>query len=165
VFLINMEELILSDFFTTKSQANNFLTRLNYVSEKIYESDFNLDSILHEQFGTKKTDKFISLLRDNNVSPGSSSALNNFINHLQEIISSRPIANITFAIEPNEQILKSVSDWFLLNLKKQVLIEPEINPDLIAGAAVSFQGKRLDSSIKSIFEQVCTNIFNGTPVK
>lgn len=160
-----MGELTLSDFFTTKSQANNFSARLNTISEKIYELDFNLDNILHEQFGNIKTDKFISLLRENNVSLESTSALNLFFSQIQKTISTLPLVGLTFAIEPNEQILKSVSDWFLLNLKKQVLIEPETDPDLIAGVAVSFQGKRLDSSIKSIFEQVCANTFQSTPVK
>ena len=165
MFLTNMGEIILSDFFTTKSQANNFSVRLNAITEKIFELNFNLEKNLQEQFGTKKKDKFISLLMENEVPLESSSHLNKFFGQIQETILTLPKASLTFAIEPNEKILKSVSDWFLLNLKKQVLIEPEIDPNLIAGAAVSFQGKRLDSSIKSIFEQVCNNIFNGTPVK
>ena len=160
-----MGELILSDFFTTKSQANNFLAHLNTISEKIYELDFSLEKILQEELGIKKKDKFMSLLSENGILLESNTALNKFISQVQETVSSLPIVNITFAIEPNEEILKSVSDWLLLNLKKQVLVDPEIDPDLIAGAVVSFQGKRLDSSIRSTFEQICANTFQSTPVK
>jgi len=163
--LTNMGELILSDFFTTKSQANNFSARLSAIMEKIFELDFNLEKNLQEQFGNKKKDKFISLLTENEIPLESSSHLNKFFGQIQETVSALPLASLTFAIEPTEQILKSVSDWFLLNLKKQVLIEPEIDPSLIAGAVVAFQGKRLDSSIRSVFEQICANIFQSTPVK
>jgi len=163
--LIKMGELILSDFFTTKSQANNFLAQLNAVTEKIFDLDFNLETSVRSQFGAKKTDRFISLVRENEIPPESGMALNNFLNHIKEVVSSLPVATIAFAIEPNEQILKNVSDWFILNLKKQVLIEPEIDHNLIAGTVVSYQGKRLDSSVKSVFEQTCANIFQNTPVK
>lgn len=158
-----MGELVLSDFFTTKSQANIFSAHINSIMEKIYGLDFNLESSVREQFGAKKTDKFMSLLRENEISLSSDTALNNFFSHVLEIVSALPVASITFAIEPNEQILKSVSDWFILNLKKQVLIEPEIDQNLIAGAVVGYQGKRLDSSVKSVFEQTCANIFQSTP--
>ena len=110
--------------------------------KKSIELDFNLEKILQEQFGTRKMDKFISLLREKEIPLESNSPLNKFFGQIQETISTLPLASLTFAIEPNEQILKSVSDWFLLNLKKQVLIEPEIDPNLIAGAVVGFQGKR-----------------------
>lgn len=157
-----MEELILSDFFTTKSQANNFLAHLNAISEKIYELDFNLDKILHEHFGTRKMEKFIALLREKEIPIESKSTLNQFFIKIQETISSLPTADLTLAIEPNEQILKSISDWFLINLKKQVLIELDVNSNIIAGAAVSFQGKHLDCSIKSKFEEVCANTLKST---
>jgi F0F1-type ATP synthase delta subunit len=157
-----MEELILSDFFTTKSQANNFSAHLNAISEKIYQLDFNLDKILQEHFGNRKMEKFISLLREKEVSIESKSALNQFFGKIQETILSLPTAILTFAIEPNEQILKSTSDWFLINLKKQVLIELKIDPNIIAGAVVSFQGKHLDCSIRSKFEEVCANTLKST---
>lgn len=152
-----MGEIILSDFFTTKPQANDFSVRLNTISGKIYETDFNLEKILREQFGSQKKDKFISLLRENEISIESNSALSKFIDQIQQTISLLPSANLVLAIEPSEKILKAISDWFLLNLKKQVVIEIEINPDLIAGVAVSYMGKHLDSSIKSEFEKVASN--------
>lgn len=156
-----MEFIDLTDFFTTKSQAVDFSARLAKVSEKIYEVSFNLEKSLQEQFGIRKKDKFLSLLRENNIQSESGSAISNFLTKIQELISSLPTASVTLAIEPNEEILKAISNWFLLNLKRQVLIETLIDPNIIGGAKAGFQGKQLDASIRSVFNDVCLTILNN----
>lgn len=152
-----MDNIVLSDFFTTKSQAKNFSACLNAISENIYETDFNLEKVLREQIGSAKADKFVSLLRENGVSLQSNNAVNSFISKIQETITSLLVAEITFAIEPTDEILKSVADWFLLNIKKQILIEPTTDSQIIAGIIVSYQGKHVDASLKSLFQKACDN--------
>lgn len=159
--MINMGEINLSDFISTKSQALFFSACLHAIADKVYETDFDLEKNLREQIGTIKTEKFLMLMRDNDVPLASNSALIEFFRRIQETISSLPSAGITMAIEPTEQMLKSISNWLLLNLKKQVLIEPEVDHSIIAGAAVSFQGKRLDSSIGSEFDRIYTETIEG----
>lgn len=156
-----MEIIDLSDFFTTKPEAVDFAARLSKISEKIFETDFNLEKTLQEQLGIRKKDKFLSLLRKNEIPPGSNSALNNFLKTIQETISSLPIAYLILAIEPKEEILKAISDWFTLNLKKQILIDIQIQPNLIAGAVVSFQGKQLNASIKALFDETCSFVLDN----
>lgn len=157
-----MGEINLSDFFSTKSQALFFSACLHAITDKIYETNFDLEKNLSEQIGSIKTEKFLMLMRDNDIPIASNPALIEFFRCIQDTISSLPSAGITMAIEPNDQMLKSISNWLLLNLKKQILIEPEIDKNIIAGAAVSFQGKRLDSSIRSEFDRICTETINGT---
>lgn len=156
-----MGEIILSEFFTTKSQANDFSTRLATIKSKIYETEFNLEKNLREQFGIQKKDKFLTLLRENNISMESNSALSKFLEEIQTTISNLPQASLTLAIEPNEEILKAISDWFLLNLKRQVVIEVLVKTNIIAGATVSFNGKHFDSSIKSEFDNFTTTSLNN----
>lgn len=149
-----MQVLDLSDFFTTKPQAVDFSARLSNISDKIYELDFNLEKELQEQFGIKKKDKFISLLRKNEVPAGSNTALSDFLVKIQKTISSLSTTSIAVAIEPDEETLKEISNWFLLNLKRQVLVEIQVDPSIIAGAIIGYQGKRFNASVKSIFDKV-----------
>lgn len=159
--MIDMEITNLSDFFTTKSEAINFAAGLSVISEKIFETDFNLEKTLQEQLGVQKKDKFLSLLRKNEIPLGSNSALSSFLKTMQENTFSLPTVYLILAIEPKEEMLKAVSDWFALNLKKQVLIDIQIQPNLIAGAAVSFQGKQLNASIKTLFDEVCSLVLDN----
>jgi F0F1-type ATP synthase delta subunit len=158
-----MEQLDLSDFFTTKPQAVDFAARLSSVSENIYETSFNLEKTLQKNLGIKKKDKFISLLRSNKIPIDSTSTLVNFFERIQKEISSLPQASMILAIEPSEEILKEISDWFLLNLKRQILIDIQINPDIVAGAIVSYKGKQINCSLNPVLNQVY-NSFEKTSV-
>lgn len=153
-----MEALDLSIFFRTKAQATDFAARLSAIAEKIYQTEFNLENILMEQFGLQKRDKFMTLLRENNVNTGAPSDIKDFFDKLQEKISSLPVLSLTVAFEPKEQTLLALSQWFLLNIDKQVLLDITVNPAIIAGAVISINGKHLDFSVKPKFDQLLNDM-------
>jgi F0F1-type ATP synthase delta subunit len=149
-----MEEFDLSNFFQTKAQAHDFSLRLAAISEEVYETSFNLEKALLKQFGIQKKEAFISFLRDCNISADSTSALKAVLTKIQDAISASPVISLTLAIEPNDHIIKSLSDWFILNIKKHVLFDIHVDPSLIAGTTLTYRGKYLDFSIKPIFDKV-----------
>lgn len=149
-----MQSLDLSDFISTKSQAVDFSARLAFISDSIFRSDFDLEEALQDQFGLVKKKKFISLLRNNRVPMGSNSELSKFIVRIQNEISSMSTATLKLAIEPDNELLKSISNWFLLNIKHQVLIDVQMDPSIIAGAIISYKGKQHNGSVQNIFEEI-----------
>lgn len=156
-----MEAIDLSEFFKTKAEANDFASRLATVSEKIYQNGFSLEKALLEQFGVTKKDKFITLLRDNKINTESTSDLKGFLSSLIEKIGKIPILELTVAFEPDEQTLVALSEWFILNTKKQVLFAITVDRKLIAGAAITVHGKFLDFSIRPKFEEVISKIIDN----
>jgi hypothetical protein len=149
-----MDNLNLTKFFTTKAQASSFSEAVSRISEKVYITDFNLESTLSNQLGVVKKDLFLQLLQQNNVSLESNSAIKKFLDNIITTIIALPTLSLTIAVEPNEQILKSVIDWCEVNLGKQVIIDVEVNPGLIAGATVQFGGKFFDFSVKPILDEI-----------
>jgi F0F1-type ATP synthase delta subunit len=149
--------LDLSDFFSTKAQSVDFSTRLSAVSQQVFATNFNLEATLIDQLGLQKKDKFITLLRDNSVKVESNSALQEFFGQIQTQISSLQVATITLAFEPDETALRDLSQWFFQNLNRQVLFEIQIDPDLIGGVAILYNGKYQDLSVKSRFSQILTD--------
>jgi F0F1-type ATP synthase delta subunit len=149
-----MEGLDLSNFFTTKAQATDFADRLSRIESELYETDFELESELQKFIGIKRKDKFLTLLRENKIPIDSKQALTKFFESVREEISTRSEVTITFAIEPDQEILFSISSWFLLNIGKQVLIDTEIDQGIIAGTIINYQGKWFDSSVKKNFENL-----------
>lgn len=143
-----MENLNLSDFFTTKGQATDFAERLSRLSAMIYTTDFNLESALMQLFGIQKKEKIIALLRDQNVGTDSPTTLKDFITKIQTTITTLPVLSITLAFEPTGQTLKAISDWFVMNMKKQVLFDFVVDPRLIAGASITYKGKFKDYSFQ-----------------
>jgi F0F1-type ATP synthase delta subunit len=149
-----MVKLDLSDFFTTKAQAVDFTTRLSTISQAVYATDFHLEEALTDQFGVQRKDKFMGLLRDNEIKVESNTALQEFLSLVDKQASSLLVVTLTLAFEPDEETLHEFSKWFFLNTSHQVLFEIKVEPGLIAGAAILYNGKFKDFSIKPQFDQI-----------
>jgi F0F1-type ATP synthase delta subunit len=157
-----MEPIDLSEFMTTKAEANDFLSRLNATTEKLFQTNFNLHKVLTEQFGVTKSDRFLSLLLNNNINAESLPAVKDFLHKLQEQVTQLPVLSITIAFEPSQQTLASLSEWFLVNLKKQMLFDITVDKRLVAGAMINYNGKHLDFSVQPVFKRILANTLHPT---
>lgn len=149
-----MDQLDLSDFFTTKAGSVDFSARLGTIQKKIYETGFDLDSCLLTEFGIQKKDRFLALIRNAGIDIKSNSAFLEFLTRIQEKIPTLPVASFTLAFEPDENTLRSLSQWFTLNVNRQVVFEITVDPKLIAGAALTYNGRYEDYSQKTKFAQI-----------
>ncbi len=149
-----MDNLDLSVFFHTKAQSNDFLVRLSNLSEEIYKTGFNLEQALSKNFGMSQKDKFMVILRDNNVNTASPNDIKSFLEKLQEKITNLPTLSLTLAFEPNEETLNLLNEWFMLNIKRQFIFDISVNPNLIAGVSINFNGKYMDFSVRERFMKI-----------
>jgi len=152
-----MDNIDLSDLFTTKAEATDFMSRLSAISSTLFQTNFNLDKALTEHFGINKKDRFIAIMRESNINRESFPAVKDFLFLLMTKINSLPVLSLTVAFEPHEETLKGVSEWFFINMKKQVLFDISINRRLVAGAAITYNGKFYDFSIKPVFDRILKN--------
>ena len=150
----NMDTLDLSDLFNTKAQAEDFSNRLTLISQKVFATQFNPEASLLDNFGIKKKDAFMTLLRNNNVNPESRLAIKDFIEKIQIKITGLPIISLILAFEPKEETLQTFSRWFIINVNKQVLFDVSVDKSLVAGAAIKSGGKYLDFSIRPVLTKV-----------
>ena len=153
-----MEMLDLSVFCKTKAQASDFSTRLSELGAQVYHTGFHLENALTSALGMQKKDAFMVLLREQKVAVSSQSALKEFFAQLQEKVASLPVLTLTIAFEPNETVLKTISDWFLINVKKHVLFDVHVDKTLIAGCTLTYNGKFKDYSVRAAFEKVLTGM-------
>lgn len=162
-----MDQLDLTAFFKTKLQSQDFSSRLSRVSSQIYSNDFNLENVLQEQFGIEKKDKFIALLRDHSVPLQSPPQLKSFLDSVLKAVLELPVLTLTIAFEPKQDNLAAFAEWMLLNIKRQILFDIKVDPTLIGGSLIAFEGKYLDGSVKSIFEKTLEHAFEAevTPVQ
>jgi F0F1-type ATP synthase delta subunit len=156
-----MEQIDLSGFFTTRTQASDFSTRLAGLAALMYDTHFDLEKILLEQLGIQKKDKFITLLRHNNIPLDSNFAIKAFIERIKEKISTMPVMTLTIAFEPKEVTLKAFAEWFLINTNKQVLLDVRLDKEIIGGAIISVNGKFFDFSVRPQFNSVLKGVVSS----
>lgn len=154
----------LSDLFNTRPQAIDFSARLTVILKKIFEKEFNPENVFMEQFGIEKKDKFMTLLRDNNINAQSRLDIKNFIERIQTLIGALPVISLVLAFEPQQKTLQLLSRWFVLNTSKQVLFDIKVDETLIGGAAILSGGKYLDFSIKPEFDKIFAQTFKPQTV-
>lgn len=162
-----METLDLSDFFSTRSQAEDFSQRLTFVAKEAFATGFDPEKSLIEHLGIVKKEAFIVLMRNNNVNPQSRLSIKDFIDKVQAKIASFGVVSMVFAFEPTDRTLQALSHWFILNTNKQVLFDIKIDKSLVGGAAILSNGKYLDYSIRPALEKITNETLYGrrTPAK
>lgn len=154
-----MDSLDLSELFNTKPQAVDFAARIDFIINKVFEKTFNPEKLLLEQFGIEKKEKLMTLMRDNRVNLNSRIDIKNFLEKVKEKINGMTVVSIVIAFEPKEKSLQTLSRWFISNINKQVLFDVKVDRSLIGGAAILYQGKYLDYSIKPDFEKAFKKTF------
>lgn len=145
------EILDLSGFFVTKSQASDFIRGVSNIIDKMYEINFNLENAFAQEFGIDKRDKFIELLHENSHK---NLSLKDYLTSFIEQVKIMPELDIAIAYEPNAETLKAISQWFIISYNKQVLLNIKVDKNLVAGAAINYQGKYRDYSYRNIFNEI-----------
>lgn len=158
-----MEKVDLSAFFLTKAQAVDFGSRLSSVAEKIYKTDFQFEQAFSEEFGVQKKDKFLSLLRTQHISLDAHEALKNFMTTLQETINAMTTVSLVLAFEPPTASLMAIAEWFVMNMGQQVLIDVRVDPSIIGGATIDYNGRHVDFSIKPTFDHILKEMLSPPP--
>jgi hypothetical protein len=149
-----MDQIDFSEFFSTKTEANDFLTTLTTITDTIFQTGFHLETALSEKFGVTISDRLLSLMRQNNINIQSRDELKIFLQKMHDTISILPVLSLTVAFEPQGRTLKALSEWFVINIKKQVLFDFTVDPKLVAGATLTYKGKFFDFSIRPVLERI-----------
>src|SRR6185437_5621365 len=98
-----MDQIDFSEFFSTKSEANDFLLRLTAIADSVYQTDFDFEKSLSQQFGVNKSDRLLTILRENNINIQTLSEVKAFLQKMQDTIATLPVISLTIAFEPQEQ--------------------------------------------------------------
>lgn len=146
----------LSGLFITKTQATEFAQRLGKVVDSLYTTSFDLEKTLAQELGLQRKDRLMRLFFENNINTSTKEDVKNFLQQIITAAATIPTVELTLAFEPTEDILMSLSQWFLVQLKKQVTFAVTVDHSLIGGAKVTFNGKYKDYSLKPQFEKVVT---------
>jgi len=151
------QQIDFSEFFSTKAEANVFQSGLTSVTDKIFQNDFNIEKALSDQFGINTSDRLLAIMREHAINMQSRENIKTFLTTMQESISKLPTLTLTIAFEPQEKTLKSLSEWFLINMKRQVVFDFSVDKKVIAGATLTYNGKFFDFSVKPVFERILKN--------
>jgi F0F1-type ATP synthase delta subunit len=91
----------------------------------------------------EREEKFLSVGQE-------SEFLDNFKNFLLKL----PKMKLEIAFEPREVFILELDKWFKENLGKKIILDIFVNPKIVGGAKIEYQGKWKDYSLAKEIEKI-----------
>jgi F0F1-type ATP synthase delta subunit len=77
-----------------------------------------------------------------------------FLEDLLKEIEALPMIQVEIAFEPSQEALEQIHAWAVEQVGQNALIDVSIQPDLLGGATISYQGKYFDGSLKENLQEL-----------
>lgn len=151
----------------------NLISISPYISTSYHLLEFSsaLDRLERAFFQNKKptaaidseipfplSENFKKMAGENEINLENIEEANAFVNKIREELRMIKPLTLTLGIQPTLDMIKEINHWIITNLKQVVALDFVIDPDVIAGAKVEFDGKIQDFSIKKeILNNLTTN--------
>lgn len=134
---------------STTNEAAEVVEEINNLLNQYYKND-QTTSIM--SWAKKlKPELFQSLemvLENNNIAEGNTSVLKLFLEQLEKAVQSCKVLSVTIAAPANQQLVNKLSQYGKSQFGNTTIIEITVDPTIIGGAIVTYQGNYLDYSIK-----------------
>lgn len=77
-----------------------------------------------------------------------------FLNSMREKLNNLKVFGITLAFEPTGKTIDLISSWVRQNLGPLTILKIDVDPSIIAGSIVDFEGKYADGSLRKKLDEV-----------
>ncbi len=107
---------------------------------KVHDTELDVPYIIRDEF-IKAPDK------------------NAFLEALKSDMLNVRILELTTAVYLDEKSISRISNWVKVNIGPDVVIDLNIDPEIMAGVNMTFQGKFKEFSLRDIFENSLSQLF------
>ncbi|PIY65448.1 hypothetical protein COY91_02465 [Candidatus Shapirobacteria bacterium CG_4_10_14_0_8_um_filter_39_15] len=136
---------MLNDFIKTTEDRDTILNSIDILSDSLYKTNFDIRKNL-----TPSAYQFIQSQAKGRITQS-------FLISLKQNLQDLPVLSLTLAFPPDEKMIEKLSGWVKTNVTDETLLDFEINPEILGGALISFNGKYLDESLSKKMEEIFSN--------
>ena len=136
-----------------KPQADLLIREIDILLDSLYQSNPQLE--IRE-----------STLREYDLRKIKDPDLTKLLNDWKSELEALKVLKLSLAFEPNEMILQKLWSWANQNISKNIILDIESDPSLVAGAIVTWNGHYRDYSYRgtlatNIFDQIWKALINS----
>ncbi len=136
-----------------RSELIQYLSELDNLERSVYKTGNGaFDQVLDEQVSLN-----LNLAIKDNMNKGFGAGLDgrtNLIRSMKQKLAGVPLIEMEVAQEVTNETLKSVIGKLEKFVLTDFVVELKINPDVIAGARLTFQGKYFDGSVSKNWQEL-----------
>ncbi len=89
---------------------------------------------------------------ENQVNLENTAEVDLFLNRLRDDVQVIPHLTLTISTEPTTGLIQAINEWIIINLRKAIILDFVLDPKIVGGAIVAYQGKIVDHTLKKKLE-------------
>ena len=138
----------------TREELIFFLEEIARVRQIIFKDKEVSLSKKMEGKVSRELKKFLESLEKEGVISGSRERQSAFLEKLEKELQSLPEIRLEIAFSPGDDFLNKISQWFEKELSQKIILDLTINPKVVGGAIIEYQGKWRDFSLAKEIDQL-----------
>lgn len=136
----------------TLDDLNLFLEDIEKISDLVFKKP---TLPLKEKLQENISEEFFGILsRFFETLPSSQKEFLKILAQLKDELLAMPLVKFQLAFFPTPRFIKKLSRWFEEKLKRRVVLDITVNPEIVGGIILEYQGKYLDLSLKKDLENL-----------
>ena len=159
-FAMMKDVLIYFDLITslkTVGEVNDFSSEIDTLMSALFKSR---NSSLEKAFGliSEGTAKKITeIFSKNNFGMDDKELIKDFLDTLGSLIKKFKVIKLVLAFDPTRKTIENIHDFVSENIGVGYILDIEVLESVLGGAAVIFNGKYKDYTLRKSLEEVFTN--------
>lgn len=140
-------------YLHTKEDTAYIREKLSKLSREAFKVQKPFQKKIFEVFSVSLAEEFLKMAEEKKVNLADSAACEAFIKQLIGEIQSMPSVKLHLSFEPSYDLLSNISKWFEDVAGRPVIIDYVVNPDLIGGALIEWNGKYFNYSLQKLIRE------------
>ncbi|OGM58818.1 hypothetical protein A2955_03440 [Candidatus Woesebacteria bacterium RIFCSPLOWO2_01_FULL_37_19] len=146
----------------TKDQLAGLIGEIELAKSYVYKKEQSI--ILSKKIENKVSERFSKTLADlerKELFPSASKMQTGYLDDLKKYCLGLPVCKLVVSFYPSFEFQKKLSQWFVNQLGKKVILELSAVEEIVAGVQIEFEGEYKDLSISDSIDQLLNNSYLG----
>lgn len=136
----------------TVEEVQMFLRQLDNLSQVLYKTRPSIEQKIEDNLDYTLKDKMITLLEECGAIDSGIDEVEKVLDEIRADIKEYPTLRMEVAYTPTSSHVMHLAEWIQYNLKRKILIDVIVNPDLIGGAVIGYNGKMFRHTLKEMID-------------
>ena len=130
----------------TVTQKYEFQNYLDLLKDSLYMQKNNFEQTLKNKIPLPYSDFIKREMEKNRIEATQTEKIKIMLTQMEDNLKQLSEINLTLSFEPDELLINDIYLWIKENIGGGIILNLNINPEIIAGAIISYQGLYTDNS-------------------
>lgn len=140
--------LPVGQYLKTSYHLREFTKALDHLQTAYFHKKQGFVEALATEIPFPLNELLKKLAVENNVNFENTAEVDSFLSRVRDDIQTIPHLSLTISMEPTMELIVAINQWIIINLRKAIILDFVVDPKIVGGATIAYQGKIIDHTLK-----------------